>query len=168
MTQWHLHSKRKYTGGKNNSIFNSKKKERQRGSDPTNTMLAKEEEAKIDVGFGGKQKVRLKKTTKAFVSDPKTNKTFEAKIKTVKVNNANRLFVRRNIITKGAIIELEDNQGFAVVTSRPGQTGIVQAKLIEFNPKTVETEKTLKKEKVQKKETIAGKAEKKEKTKKEA
>ncbi|MCD6558125.1 MAG: 30S ribosomal protein S8e, partial [Candidatus Aenigmarchaeota archaeon] len=38
-------------------------------------------------------------------------------------------FVRRNIITKGAIIMTED--GRAVVTNRPGQEGVINAKLIE-------------------------------------
>ncbi|MEA1999387.1 MAG: 30S ribosomal protein S8e, partial [Euryarchaeota archaeon] len=37
-------------------------------------------------------------------------------------------FARRNITTKGAVIETE--LGDAVVTNRPGQDGIVNAKLI--------------------------------------
>ncbi|RLF79472.1 30S ribosomal protein S8e, partial [Thermococci archaeon] len=42
---------------------------------------------------------------------------------------ANRQYVRRNIITKGAIIQTEI--GKAIVTSRPGQDGVVNAVLIK-------------------------------------
>jgi small subunit ribosomal protein S8e len=45
-----------------------------------------------------------------------------------KGNTANTFFVRRNITTKGAVIETD--LGDAVVTSRPGSDGIVNAKLI--------------------------------------
>jgi len=44
-------------------------------------------------------------------------------------NKANKEFLRKRIITKGAIIETE--LGKAVVTSRPGQDGVINAKLIE-------------------------------------
>jgi small subunit ribosomal protein S8e len=46
----------------------------------------------------------------------------------VKSNPANPFFARRNITTKGAVVETEI--GDAVVTSRPGQDGLVNAKLI--------------------------------------
>ncbi|MEK6949175.1 MAG: 30S ribosomal protein S8e, partial [Nanoarchaeota archaeon] len=49
-------------------------------------------------------------------------------IKTISGNPANRHFVRRNIMTKGAIIETE--KGKARITSRPGQDGAVNAVLI--------------------------------------
>jgi small subunit ribosomal protein S8e len=44
-------------------------------------------------------------------------------------NPANPHYVRRNIITKGAVIKTE--LGNAKVTSRPGQDGVVNAALIE-------------------------------------
>jgi small subunit ribosomal protein S8e len=43
-------------------------------------------------------------------------------------NQANIHYVRRNIINKGAIIET--NLGKARVTSRPGQTGTINAVLL--------------------------------------
>jgi small subunit ribosomal protein S8e len=46
----------------------------------------------------------------------------------VKNNPANPFFARRNITTKGAVIETDI--GDAIVTSRPGQDGIVNARLI--------------------------------------
>ena len=43
-------------------------------------------------------------------------------------NPANKDFARRKIITKGAIIQTSDGQ--ALVTSRPGQDGVIQAKIL--------------------------------------
>ena len=64
----------------------------------------------------------------ANVLDPKTKKFVKSAIKTVDECQANRHFVRRNIIVKGAVI-LTD-AGKAKVTSRPGQDGTVNAVLI--------------------------------------
>ena len=44
-------------------------------------------------------------------------------------NPASKDFIRRKIITKGAIIKTEI--GDAKVTSRPGQDGVINAVLIE-------------------------------------
>jgi len=60
----------------------------------------------------------------------------QAKIISVEENPADSHFVRRNIITKGALIQTD--LGKAVVTSRPGQTGVINAKLIETNVKDKE------------------------------
>ena len=46
----------------------------------------------------------------------------------VKENPSNRHFVRRNIVTKGCIVDTE--LGEAIVTSRPGQVGTLNGKLI--------------------------------------
>ena len=43
-------------------------------------------------------------------------------------NSANPNYVRRNIITKGAIVETPE--GNAKVTSRPGQDGVINGILI--------------------------------------
>lgn len=72
--------------------------------------------------------MRLLRCEYANVADPKSGVTRKARIITVKANPANPFFARRNITTKGAIIETE--LGDAVVTSRPGQNGIVNARLI--------------------------------------
>jgi len=76
----------------------------------------------------GNLKIRAKSTNIAYVTDPKTNKTTKAEIISVVDNPANIHYVRRNIITKGAIIET--SLGKARVTSRPGQVGIVNAVLL--------------------------------------
>jgi len=74
------------------------------------------------------QKIISKTINQAYVIDPETKKTKKTEIKSVLENKANIHYVRRNIINKGAIIETE--LGKARVTSRPGQTGIVNAVLI--------------------------------------
>ncbi|RLF82243.1 30S ribosomal protein S8e, partial [Thermococci archaeon] len=53
----------------------------------------------------------------------------KVKIISVVENPANRQYVRRNIVTKGAIVQTEI--GKALVTSRPGQDGIVNAVLLK-------------------------------------
>lgn len=73
-------------------------------------------------------KQRLLSTDLANVYDPKTKKYVKAKIKTITENPANRHYVRRNIMTKGTIIDTE--AGKARITSRPGQTGSIDAVLI--------------------------------------
>jgi len=74
------------------------------------------------------QKIRAKTVNEAYVVDPKTNKTTKTEIISVSENKANIHYVRRNIINKGAIIETK--LGKARVTSRPGQTGTVNAVLV--------------------------------------
>ena len=77
---------------------------------------------------GNNIKTRAKTIDIAYVIDQKTNKTKKTKIKSVIGNPANINYIRRNIINKGAIIETEI--GKAKVTSRPGQTGCVNAILL--------------------------------------
>ncbi len=80
--------------------------------------------------MGGNFKKNLFSADAANLYDPKARKYVQAKIKTITENPANRNFVRRNIITKGCVIETD--LGKAKVTSRPGQHGIVNAVLICF------------------------------------
>jgi small subunit ribosomal protein S8e len=77
---------------------------------------------------GNNRKTRVKTSDIAYVLDPKTQKTTKAEITTVKENSANIHYVRRNIINKGAIIETKI--GKAKVTSRPGQSGTINAVLL--------------------------------------
>ena len=69
---------------------------------------------------GCNRKVRLLKAETANVKTP---------VLEVLENAANPHYVRRNIITKGAVIKTE--KGPARVTSRPGQHGIINAILLE-------------------------------------
>jgi small subunit ribosomal protein S8e len=47
----------------------------------------------------------------------------------VEANSANPNYVRRNLLTKGAILKTEI--GRARITSRPGQDGVINAVLLE-------------------------------------
>ena len=77
---------------------------------------------------GNNQKTRAKTINFAYIVDPKTKKTSKTEIKSVIENPANIHYVRRNIMTKGAIIDTP--LGKAKITSRPGQTGTISAILI--------------------------------------
>ncbi len=103
-----------------------KKKLHELGSNPTLTKLgeSKSNKAKMTGGI----KTRLLMANKANVLNPKTKKCVMAKITNVVGNPANRYFVRRNIITRGSVIDTD--KGRARVTSRPGQEGTVNAVLI--------------------------------------
>lgn len=116
---------RKVTGGR--YIAHRGKRKFEIGHPPTHTTIAKQRLKKVRAK-GGNRKVRILTAEIANVFDPKTKKFAKAKIKTVKGNPADIHFVRRNIITKGAIIETE--LGSARVTSRPGQDGTVNAILV--------------------------------------
>ena len=78
----------------------------------------------------GKQRKDTAKTIDmAYVINQESKKTTKTEIKSVIDNPANLNYIRRNIINKGAIIETV--LGNARVTSRPGQTGVVNAVLLK-------------------------------------
>lgn len=92
--------------------------------------IAEGSDARVQVRVrGGNYKLRVRRATTAIVSDPETGKAQKARILGVVETPANREYARRNIIVKGAIIET--SVGRAVVTSRPGQDGIINAVLIK-------------------------------------
>ncbi|HIQ51038.1 MAG TPA: 30S ribosomal protein S8e [Nautiliaceae bacterium] len=120
-------SRRKATGGLYKP--NHKRKKRELGRHPVLTTLGKPER-KIERVFGGNYKVRLKKEEYAnVVIDKEKGIVKRTKILRVLENPSNREFNKKKIITKGAIIETE--LGKAVVTSRPGQDGVINALLIK-------------------------------------
>jgi len=120
-------SRRKPTGGLYKP--NHKRKKRELGRYPTLTVLG-EPERKVERVFGGNFKVRVKKESFAnVVVDKEKGVVKKAKILRVIENPSNREFNKKKIITKGTIIETE--LGKAVVTSRPGQDGVINALLIK-------------------------------------
>lgn len=118
-------SKRKESGGR--YIAARKKRKHAIGRTPTLTRVGEKELRKVRTK-GGAAKTKSLRLDEANVFDPKTKKYSKAKIKSVMENPANRHYVRRNIITKGAVIDTE--KGKAKVTSRPGQEGTINAVLI--------------------------------------
>ena len=59
----------------------------------------------------------------------KGGKTVRATVKNVVGNDADPNYIRRNIVTKGAV--LDTDQGLVKVTSRPGMHGVVSGVLVE-------------------------------------
>ena len=117
--------KRKETGGR--YIAYRKKKQYELGREPSFTKLGKKRMQVIRT-MGASRKLRMLSADTANLFDPKTKAYRQVKIKTITDNPANRHFIRRNIMTKGAVVETE--LGKARVTSRPGQDGVVNAVLI--------------------------------------
>lgn len=95
------------------------------GSYPTETKLLSNDIREIGRTFGGNTKVKLKYSAYANVYDPETKKCKKVRILQVVEVPANKDYARRSIIVKGTIIQTEI--GKAVVTSRPGQDGVVNA-----------------------------------------
>lgn len=116
---------KKSTGG----IFKAARKKRkfEIGRAPILTGIGKHKITVIKTKGGGR-KAKVLRTDVLNLYDPKTKKYTKSKIKIVVENKANRNYVRRNIITKGAVVETES--GKAKVTSRPGQDGTVNGILI--------------------------------------
>jgi small subunit ribosomal protein S8e len=72
---------------------------------------------------GGTLKIKLLFEKYANVTNPSGNVTKKAEIIRVLNNPVNAEYNRRKIMTKGALIET--SLGEAVITSRPGQSGII-------------------------------------------
>lgn len=117
-------SKRKRTGGRLRPFRN--KKRYQLGREPAETTVGEPRFQVID-SRGNGTKTRVLSTNVANVSVD--GETVEAEITNVVDNPANINYIRRNIITKGAIIDTSEGQ--ARVTSRPGQTGQVNAVAVD-------------------------------------
>jgi len=118
-------STRTKTGGRIHP--HGKKKKHQLGNNPTETQFEEPSYRTVE-GRGNTEKTRALATNVANVTEDGQTQTVE--IENVVDNPANPNYARRNIITKGAIIETE--LGFARVTSRPGQTGQVNAQTVEY------------------------------------
>jgi small subunit ribosomal protein S8e len=122
MAIWQGESVRKQSGGRRRPAAGKKKREI--GREVVLTELGKDRHVVLRTR-GGNSKTRIYRAEKVNVTDPATGKTTRAEIKGVLENAANIHYVRRNILTKGAVIET--SAGKARVTSRPGQDGSVNA-----------------------------------------
>ena len=112
--------------GKRNISMRGKRKF-ELGRDPAETRLGEKNLRKIRT-HGGNFKNRLAEGNTINIINPENNNAENAEIYNVIENKANPNYVRRNIITKGAIVET--SAGKAKVTSRPGQDGVINGVLI--------------------------------------
>ena len=124
--QWQGESVRKVTGGRRRPA--AMKRRAEIGLAPADTHIG-EDRRRIIRTFGGNDKVRALRASVANVTNPKSGETKQVKIEKVEENGANPNYVRRNLLTKGAVIKTEI--GRARIMSRPGQHGIINALLLE-------------------------------------
>ena len=117
-------SLRKRTGGRRRPFRNKRKYEL--GHESTETQVGDLQLKTVD-SRGGTTKVRAITTDVASVADG--GDTVTADIESVAENPSNPNYARRNIITKGAV--LETSEGRVRVTSRPGQDGQVNGVVVE-------------------------------------
>ncbi len=126
MALWQGESRRKPTGGR--LILARGKKRSEIARERIQAHVA-DHSQKLVRTKGANQKVKVMATNKINVTDPKSGKTKVTDLTNVTENSANVHYVRRNIITKGAIVET--GLGKARVTSRPGQHGALNGVLVE-------------------------------------
>jgi small subunit ribosomal protein S8e len=120
-----LRSKRKASGGRLTSARTKRKLEL--AGFAANTKLSVEDKIKTKRVIGGNEKLGLLTANKVNVADKKGKVTVTEMVNVVE-NPANPHLVRRNVLTKGAIVETK--LGKVKVTSRPGQEGTVNGVLI--------------------------------------
>lgn len=126
MSLWQGLSTRKSTGGR--LILARKKRRFEVAPEDAETKLGAHTQ-KLVRARGNSQKVKVLATNTINVTDQKTGKAKKATIKTVTENPANIHYVRRNIITKGAVVDTDLGQ--VKITSRPGQSGALSGVLVK-------------------------------------
>ena len=128
MALWQGKSRRKPTGGRR--VFSRGKRRFEISREKQFTKIGRQS-LKEYRGMGGSHKTGMLVAEYANVSDKKNNMVQKAKIISVAVNPADPNYVQLNIVNKGARIKTE--LGDAIVTSRPGQDGAINAVLVEKN-----------------------------------
>jgi small subunit ribosomal protein S8e len=86
---------------------------------------------------GNNVKAAFKTAEFANIIDEESKRVTKSKILRVTKNPANKDYERRGVISKGSMIETEG--GAAVIVSRPGQDGVVNAILVKATATTAET-----------------------------
>ncbi|MGC8631346.1 MAG: 30S ribosomal protein S8e [Thermoprotei archaeon] len=90
--------------------------------------LAKKEEFLVERVRGGNEKIRAKSVIYVNVYDPTDKKVKKEKISAVEKTPSHAEYARSNIITKGSYVKTPS--GLVVITSRVGQHGVVNGKLV--------------------------------------
>ena len=120
-----LRSRRKPSGSRYKNVRSKKLSEK--GRNPALTKLEPLKTRTIK-GRGSTYKQKALCIDIANIYDPKEKKYKKARLLTVVENPANTNYVRRNIITKGTIVQTEI--GNARITNRPSQEGCINAILV--------------------------------------
>ena len=125
MALWQGESTRKPSGGRRR--LSHKKRKFEIGAEVILPVMGPKK-TQTSRTMGGHKKVRLVGGNKVNVTDPKTGKTQTVDFTTVTDNPANPHYVRRNILTRGAVVMTK--LGKAKITSRPGQDGVLNGVLV--------------------------------------
>lgn len=126
MAIWHRNSDTKKTGGKTRPYRKSRKYDL--GSEFSAPELGEKRVEKKETRGGNSKNVVHRAETANLATGEEVK---QVDIKSVEDNPANPNYVRRSLLTKGTVIDTEE--GEAVITSRPGQDGVINAKLVEDN-----------------------------------
>lgn len=120
-----LRGKRKVSGGRYKYIV---KKVKNKGGRLLLVSI-KQLKRKTEKVRGGELKYKILSSDIANVYDPMSKKHIKAKIESVIESPSNVNYIRRNIMTKGSVIQTD--KGIARITSRPGQEGSLNAVLLK-------------------------------------
>lgn len=123
---WQGRSVRRASGGRYRPSRGKRRNEI--GSAPAETHIG-EDRRRIIRSYGGNPKIRAMRARYANVANRSDGTIRKVIIDTVEENGANPNYVRRNLLTKGAVIRT--GAGRARIVSRPGQDGVINAILIE-------------------------------------
>tara|TARA_B100001123_G_scaffold419513_1_gene524828 strand:- start:445 stop:828 length:384 start_codon:yes stop_codon:yes gene_type:complete len=125
MAQWHGVSKRKPSGGRKR--LNRGKRRTEISSEKQYAVLGEAKRKKYRK-TGSSTQVKVLSDDIINVNNPVDGTTKSVKFTTVSENPSNPNYVRRNILTKGAVVETE--LGKVRISSRPGQDGVINGTLI--------------------------------------
>jgi len=129
MAQWHGISRRKPSGGRLKRPSSYRGKRRTEISSEKQFTMIGDTSRKVYRKRSGSKSVRVLFDTTINVADKKTGKVIQATLQSVSENAADPNYVRRNIMTKGAVVETD--KGLVRITSRPGSHGVINGVLIE-------------------------------------
>ena len=129
MAQWHGISRRKPSGGRLKRPSSYRGKRRTEISSEKQFTMIGDTSRKVYRKRSGAMSVRVLFDTTINVADMKTGKGIQATLQSVSENAADPNYVRRNIMTKGAVMETD--KGLVRITSRPGSHGVINGVLIE-------------------------------------
>jgi len=130
MAKWHGMSRRKPTGGRlKRPIRYRGKRKKEISSEKQFAFVADSNQNKLYRKHAGHQTARVMNASHINVNIPSEGITKRVIISNIVENSADPNYVRRNIITKGAIAETE--LGLVRITSRPGMDGVVSGVLLD-------------------------------------
>jgi small subunit ribosomal protein S8e len=129
MAKWHGISRRKPSGGRLKRPNRYRGKRRTEIATEKQFSLIGEPRRKLYRKRSKIQTVRVLSDNRVNVNDPVKGVTKRAEVRTVLENPADPNYVRRNILTKGCVIDTD--MGKVRLTSRPGSEGVLNGVLLK-------------------------------------